>query len=124
MFTLTYHHVALHVRSAEQSFSFYQGLFNYKEVLRHETAGGGMILHLAQDQSTPILEIIEDLEPLHVPERAVHLGFSCSDMKQLLGRLNEMGLKIERGPLTIGTETLLFIRDPDGYLIEINDGLE
>jgi catechol 2,3-dioxygenase-like lactoylglutathione lyase family enzyme len=124
MFTLTYHHVALHARSAEASFSFYQRLFNYQEVLRHEIAGGGTILHVAQDQGAPILEIIEDHELLRVPERAVHLGFSCSNMKELLDRLHKLEVKIERGPLTVGTETLLFIRDPDGYLIEINDGLE
>ena len=124
MLTLTYHHVALHARSAEASFSFYQRLFNYRQVLRHESAGGGAILHLAQDHGAPILEIIEEQEPPHVPEQAVHLGFSCSNMKELLDRLQKLEVKIERGPLTVGKETLLFIRDPDGYLIEINDGLE
>src|SRR5436305_10813934 len=108
MFTLTYHHVALHVRSAEQSFSFYQRLFNYQEVLRHEIAGGGTILHVAQDHGAPILEIIEDHESLQVPEKAVHLGFSCSDMKELLDRLHKLEVKIEHGPSTIGRETLLF----------------
>jgi len=115
--------VSLRVRSAEESAEFYGKLLGFEKTLRHDVPGGGVIYHLAQDESSTILEVIQDGRPISSPGDNVHLGFSCSQMNQVLDEIVKLGLDIDRGPLTIGRETMLFLRDPDGYLIEINNNL-
>lgn len=118
-----YHHVSLRVRSAERAASFYETVFGYCEIKRHESQEGVKVLHLAQREGGPVLEIIQDGGPMLGTADAIHLGFSCADIDAVAGHLSELGVVIERGPSAIGCERLLFVRDLDGYLIEINDGL-
>jgi lactoylglutathione lyase len=119
-----FHHVSIRVRSVERSVEFYNHLFGYLEILRH-TSPGQSIVHLAQDDM-PVLEIIEDSQSVHLPKSTssdVHLGFFCSDIREFISQLSQIGCEIERGPFSVSNETVLLIRDPDGYLIELNDRL-
>lgn len=118
-----YHHVSLLVASAEKSARFYRELFGYAELLRYELGAHGFIYHLAPEEGGSVLELIEDDRRRRAPTDSVHLGFSCANLKEFLEALDRQEIAIEQGPLKVGRETIVFIRDPDGYLIEINDGL-
>jgi catechol 2,3-dioxygenase-like lactoylglutathione lyase family enzyme len=120
------HHMSLKVSSAEKSAEFYCSLFGFSKTRRYEMDGGGRIYHLEQSRSAAALEIIEDSGPAatSAPKGdAVHLGFSCPDLEAFMRLALQMNIEIVRGPIRVGEETIIFIRDPDGYLLEINDHL-
>lgn len=123
MCKIKYHHISLRVINLEKSAKFYQRLFGYQEILRHESSARGLVLHLAQAANAPVLELIQTKEPFKPITNSFHLGFSCKKIEVFIGQLLEMNLSIERGPFTVAQETIIFMKDPDGYLIEINDSL-
>jgi len=50
-----------------------------------------------------------------------HIAVSVDDLDAALGRLEEQGIEPERPPYTVreGGSRLCFVRDPDGYRIEL-----
>lgn len=101
--------------------NFYRDIFAFESITEHVRDDGSAIVHLQAPGQKAILEIVE--VGCVSPGDHVHLGFSTHSLDEILERLVELSIPIERGPLAIGTERILFIRDPDGYLIEINEGL-
>jgi lactoylglutathione lyase len=52
-----------------------------------------------------------------------HVAFSVDDLAETLGQLKEQGIEPEREPYRVreGGSLLCFVRDPDGYRIELLD---
>jgi lactoylglutathione lyase len=50
-----------------------------------------------------------------------HIAITAEDLDETLGRLSEQGIEPEKPPYTIrdGGSRLCFVRDPDGYRIEL-----
>ena len=50
-----------------------------------------------------------------------HVALAVDDLEQTLARLEEQGIEPEREPYTVreGGSRLCFVRDPDGYRIEL-----
>ena len=50
-----------------------------------------------------------------------HIALTVDDLDGALGRLDELGIEPERPPYTVrdGGSRLCFVRDPDGYRIEL-----
>jgi lactoylglutathione lyase len=50
-----------------------------------------------------------------------HIAITADDLDATLGRLAEQGIEPERPPYTVreGGSRLCFVRDPDGYRIEL-----
>jgi len=120
-----FNHMALSVFDLQKSASFYQ------EVLQLDTIpepfklgkhkwfeiGPGLSLHLVNDAT----EIKEH-------QRNTHLCFSVASIDEIIARLNEFGVvyyNVQQEPGKVGTRVdgvkQLYIQDPDGYWIEIND---
>jgi lactoylglutathione lyase len=53
-----------------------------------------------------------------------HIAITAPDLDETLGRLKEQGIEPEKPPYTIreGGSRLCFVRDPDGYRIELIEG--
>ncbi|HTE52787.1 MAG TPA: VOC family protein [Kofleriaceae bacterium] len=122
MTSLRLHHLSLRVRSAPASAAFYRDAFQFAERRALSKPDGSRILHLAAPDASVLLEVIEG-EPVD-PGEAVHLGFSCADLDGAIAGACAAGAEVARGPLEVGRERIVFLRDPDGYWIELNDGLE
>ncbi len=103
------------------SLDFYCGLFDFEERASFAQADGSRVVHLVTPGASQALELIESDDARS--NRSVHLGFRCENLDAVLERLSRAGIELERGPERIGAERLAFVRDPDGCLIEINDGL-
>lgn len=116
------HHVSLRVRSAPVSAAFYRDAFRFAERRALSKPDGSRILHLAAPDASMVLEVIEG-DPGD-PGEGVHLGFACADLDGAIADACAAGAEVARGPLAIGRERIVFLRDPDGYWIELNDGLE
>lgn len=52
-----------------------------------------------------------------------HIALAVDDLDETLGRLKEQGIEPERDPYRVreGGSQLCFVRDPDGYRIELID---
>src|SRR5215208_5294670 len=52
-----------------------------------------------------------------------HIAISVADMEETLARLAEQGIEPERAPYRVreGGSLIAFVRDPDGYRIELID---
>ena len=60
-------------------------------------------------------------EPYEIGTGYGHIAITTKDLDQTLKRLGEQGIEPERPPYSIreGGSRLCFVRDPDGYRIEL-----
>ena len=120
-------HIALLVRDLDESAAFYTAIPGIREV-PNPMGGthirwfdyGGQRLHLQAG----------DLTTTHV-EKATHFAFSVDDFDALLAALAERGLsyadfKGTPGAVNVRPDGMraVFLRDPNGYWIELNDSPE
>ena len=118
-------HIAVHVSNLEKSMSFYETILNLEEIEEpfkdglHAwyDIGGGAALHLIEVGNTPT-EI----------SKTNHLCFSMDDMDAFIIRLKSKNYPFEDWPGEKGKITTrpdgvrqIYIQDPDGYWLEIND---
>ncbi len=121
--TLRFHHVALYVKSLAVSMPFYQTLFGFSIQRAFNKKDGQLgVVHLTHDKSQFVLELIEQEQDS--PSNGTHLGFSISNLEGMLTTLKASNIALSRGPIHIGSERIIFIKDPDGHEIELNEGLE
>jgi len=116
------HHVALRVASIEVSAAFYATAFGFDIVREYHDDGRRVIVHLRQRGSPYVVELIERQPPTIPPDR-FHLGMSTSDVAALETHLRHIHPLRWTQRADVGRERILFFRDPDGLLIEANDGL-
>jgi lactoylglutathione lyase len=124
-FTLTYNHQALMVKNLERSSAFYADILKLKEIqnltgfdfIKWFSTGNGTQLHLIKGDTKDIAK-----------NKGVHLAFSTSDFSAFIDYLdikeinyvNYVGDKSEPNVRADGVKQI-YIQDPDGYWIEIND---
>jgi len=118
-----FHHVALTVRSLDSSVAYYCNVFGFEVVHSHCADGRGVITHLRQPDSSFILELIQGDQNTSITQPAVHLGFACTDISRVEQQLRQYNPGVSLSRTRVGTEHILIVRDEDGYLIELNDGL-
>ena len=130
-FTMTVHaqikvnHIAVHVSDLKKSRDFYQNVLSLKEIDEpfkdglHAwyDIGGGAALHLIEAPNTP-----KEVSKVN------HLCFSIPDMAQFVDNMKSKNYPFEswagvKGEVTNRVDGIkqIYIRDPDGYWIEIND---
>jgi lactoylglutathione lyase len=118
-------HMAFSVLDLQKSVRFYQqviGLDTIPEPFhdgRHAwfDMGGHSQLHLIQNPG-----------PLVVPSKNTHLCFSVPSVNQFVETLKKAGVPFEdwpgkKGAITIRTDQVrqIYLQDPDGYWLEVND---
>ena len=124
-FTMTYNHQALVVNNLERSTAFYSDILKLKEIenltgldfIKWFSTGNGTQLHLIKGDTKDI-----------ATNKGVHLAFSTSNLTTFIEFLdikeinyvNYVGDKNEPNIHADGVKQI-YIQDPDGYWIEIND---
>jgi catechol 2,3-dioxygenase-like lactoylglutathione lyase family enzyme len=118
-------HVAIYVRDPDISAEFYKSVFGLKQTpapvpfARWLTMGNGVMLHIVKGRTTP---------PGH--SKWDHIALACADMDEMIQRLADRHIAwsdIEgRKTPQVRADGVkqIFIEDPDGYWIEINDSLK
>lgn len=121
---LTFNHAALCVRDLTVSNTFYKNVLELEEIPnpfndgRHTwlKIGPGLQLHIIQGSCTV------------TPEKNVHLCFSVASLKMLTDHLEKQkvrytNLKGDAQAPTVRADGVkqIYLQDPDGYWIEIND---
>jgi lactoylglutathione lyase len=113
-------HAKLDVADLERSEAFYRGLLGLREVVRYPIPAG-TILQLSPDGKPPGVELWHDRDTPPDPPTRLHVAFAVDDTRAWVEHLRASGVRVEQEPFTVGHEVIAFVRDPDGYLIELNE---
>jgi catechol 2,3-dioxygenase-like lactoylglutathione lyase family enzyme len=118
-------HVAISVADADKSASFYQDVFGFRQVpapvpmARWLVMASGVMLHIVGNRTAPTSHSPWD-----------HFAVACADMDAFIAKLDARHLSwtnMEGGHAPqVRSDGIrqIFIQDPDGYWIEINDSLK
>jgi lactoylglutathione lyase len=105
--------------------AFYEALgFQERRRVPIRDEATNVFMNLPEDGTEPRLELTCNhgrTEPYELGTGYGHIAITTSDLDGTLARLKEQGIEPERPPYSIraGGNRLCFVRDPDGYRIEI-----
>ena len=125
-FRASFDHYAINVDDVDESVAFYQRVFDLPEIydgtekehIRWLSLGDGMSLHVIQADRTALRL-----------QKGVHLAISLGNFDEFVQRLRTLavpfeswqGVKNETNGRPDGVRQV-YLQDPDGYWIEVNDG--
>jgi len=118
-------HTCYRILDIDRSVAFYEAL-GFREVgripIRDEAVN--VFMNMPDDGDSPRLELTYNVgreEPYEIGTGYGHIAITADDLDGTLARLAEQGIQPEKPPYTIreGGSRLCFVRDPDGYRIEI-----
>ena len=117
-------HTAYRVRDAAASLHFYEALgFELRGRLNFDTAYN---LYLGLPGDGDRLELTVNLgrqAAYDIGDGYGHIALTVADIDATLGALADEGIHPERPPYTVpGGARIAFVRDPDGYRVELIDG--
>jgi lactoylglutathione lyase len=118
-------HTCYRISDIDRSVAFYEALgFEEKRRLPIRDEAINVFMGLPDDGSEPRLELTYNIgrtEPYDLGTGYGHIAITAPDLDVTLGRLREQGIEPERPPYTVrdGGSRLCFVRDPDGYRIEL-----
>lgn len=118
-------HTCYRILDIDRSVAFYEAL-GFREMSRFPIGDEAINVYMNQpeDGEEPRLELtynIDRTEEYEIGTGYGHIAVSVTDLEATLDTLAERGIAPERPPYTIGDDSslLCFVRDPDGYRIEL-----
>jgi lactoylglutathione lyase len=117
-------HTCYRITDIDRSVAFYQAL-GFEEVgripIRDEATN--VFMNIPGDGDSPRLELTynHDGRTYELGTAYGHIAITTPDLDARLEALAEQGIEPERAPYTVaeGGPRLCFVRDPDGYRIEL-----
>ncbi len=118
-------HTCYRILEIDRSVDFYKAL-GFNEIgripIRDEAIN--VFMGLPDDGPEPRLELTYNIgrqEPYEIGTGYGHIAITTADLDGTLERLADQGIEPERPPYSIreGGNRLCFVRDPDGYRIEL-----
>lgn len=116
-------HTCYRITDIDRSVAFYEAL-GFEEKGRHpiRDEATNVFMSLPDDVGEPRLELTYNhgrTEPYDLGTGYGHIAITAPDLDATLRALSEQGIEPERPPYTVGRSRLCFVRDPDGYRIEL-----
>jgi lactoylglutathione lyase len=118
-------HTCYRILDIDRSVAFYEAL-GFKEIRRAPIRDEAInvFMGLPDDGPEPRLELTYNFgreEPYEIGTGYGHIAITTQDLDTALENLAGQGIEPERPPYTVrdGGPRLCFVRDPDGYRIEI-----
>lgn len=118
-------HTCYRIFDIDRSVAFYEAL-GFREMSRYPIGDEAINVYLGQpgDGPEPRLELtynFDQTEPYEVGNGYGHIAVLVTDLHATLAALAERGIEPERPPYTVGDDgsLLCFVRDPDGYRVEL-----
>ncbi len=118
-------HTCYRITDIDRSVAFYNAL-GFNEIgrvpIRDEATN--VFMGLPDDGPAPRLELTFNVgrtEPYEIGTGYGHIAITMPDLDGALSQLAEQGIEPERPPYSVrdGGSRLCFVRDPDGYRIEL-----
>lgn len=122
-------HMMLRVLDLDKSIDFYTRLLGMELLRRKDFPGGKFTLAFVgygPEDGNTVVELTYNWErttPYEIGEGFGHLALGVHDIHGICAELEAAGAHIPRppGPMKHGTTHIAFVRDPDGYTIELVD---
>jgi lactoylglutathione lyase len=122
-----YLHTMIRVIDLEKSINFYTKFFNMKLIRKNDFPGGKFslaFLGYGSENDHTVLELTYNWDQKEDYDKGNgwgHIALGVEDIYGLCDDLEKSGLEIIRkpGPMKHGTTLIAFIKDPDGYSIEL-----
>jgi lactoylglutathione lyase len=118
-------HTCYRILEIDRSVEFYEAL-GFSEIGRHPIRDEAInvFMGLPDDGDIPRLELTYNIgvtEPYEIGTGYGHIAITTPDLDGALRQLAEQGIEPERPPYTVreGGSRLCFVRDPDGYRVEL-----
>ncbi|MGH2871142.1 MAG: VOC family protein [Solirubrobacteraceae bacterium] len=118
-------HTCYRITDIDRSVDFYRAL-GFGELRRApiRDEATNVFMGLPEDGDDPRLELTFNhgrTEPYEIGTGYGHIAITTGELDNTLAKLSDQGIAPERPPYTIreGGNRLCFVRDPDGYRIEI-----
>jgi lactoylglutathione lyase len=118
-------HTCYRITDVDRSVEFYKAL-GFNEIgrvpIRQEAIN--VFMGLPDDGPEPRLELTYNFgqtEPYEIGTGYGHIAVTAADLDSTLAQLAEQGIEPEKPPYSVreGGSRLCFVRDPDGYRIEL-----
>jgi lactoylglutathione lyase len=123
-----YLHTMVRITDPEKSRAFYEALgFAFSrdmDIVRNgEVEATNYFFSLGDNESVLELTFNHDGRTYDMGDAYGHIAIAADDLDGTLARLKEQGIEPEREPYRVreGGSRLCFVRDPDGYRIELID---
>jgi lactoylglutathione lyase len=122
-----YLHTMIRVMDLEESIEFYTKFFNMKLIRKKDFPGGKFslaFLGYGSEVNNTVLELTYNWDQKEVYAKGNawgHIALGVEDIYTLCDDLEKEGVLVTRkpGPMKHGTTLIAFIKDPDGYSIEL-----
>lgn len=121
-------HTMVRITDPATSRAFYEALgFRFEremDIVRNgEKEATNYFFSLGDDESVLELTYNHDGRTYDLGTGYGHIALAVDDLEQTLASLNEQGIEPEREPYRVrdGGSLLCFVRDPDGYRVELID---
>lgn len=122
-------HTMLRVTDLEKSLHFYTEVLNMRLLRRKDYPGGKFTLAFvgyADESEQAVLELTHNWETSEydLGNAYGHIALSSDDIYQTCEEIKARGGEVVRepGPMKHGTTEIAFVKDPDGYMIELIQG--
>jgi lactoylglutathione lyase len=118
-------HTCYRITDIDRSVRFYEALgFEEKRRMPIGEDATNVFMGLPEDGPDPRLELTfnhDRAEPYDLGDGYGHIAITTGDLDETLANLKTQGIEPERPPYTVreGGNRLCFVRDPDGYRIEL-----
>ena len=113
-------HTMLRVRDLNRSVDFYTNFLGMKEVRRKELGDDATLVFLADEAASHYIELTynKDDRDYELGDQFGHLAFTADDLESVVRHVEGRDLWYRRSKPGTGSK-YIFIKDPDGYDIEI-----
>ncbi|MGZ0189354.1 MAG: lactoylglutathione lyase [Alphaproteobacteria bacterium] len=120
-------HTMLRVLDLDKSMDFYTRLLGMQELRRKDFPTGKFTLAFVgygDEANSTVVELThnwDQKEPYELGDAFGHLALGVKDIYGTCEKLEKEGVLIPRppGPMKHGGSVIAFIKDPDGYMIEL-----
>ena len=117
-------HTCYRITDVDRSVAFYEALgFEERRRVPIREEAINVFMSMPDDGPEPRLELTHNfgVDSYEIGSGYGHIAIAAPDLDGTLERLKAQGIEPERPPYTIreGGNRLCFVRDPDGYRIEI-----
>lgn len=114
-------HVKLVVENLDRALEFYLGTLGFRTIVRYDLDDGGVIVQVSPTGRPPGLELWCEPGVEPILDDRLHVALGVTDLLGTVQQLRSKGVALEQEPFRKGHELIAFLRDPDGYLVELNE---
>ncbi len=115
-------HTCYRIGEIDRSVAFY-GALGFAELRRLDLPDGATNVFLGLPDDGPRLELTRNpgVDSYEIGTGYGHIAITADDLDATLAALAEQGIAPEKAPYSVrdGGSRLCFVRDPDGYRIEL-----